>query len=203
MPEFRERLNQLLMDFREEDSKRTIGDFAVFLDTSRQSLGYYLNGQRIPDAAMIRSISERCSVSADWLLGLSDVKQPDTDLKAVCNYTWPLSERSVRYLHGVDGWKDETACNTINTINVLLETDAGNDLLIALFEYWASDFSKNPSDGKDSIPVQARNKKDILYYSFPYKALQFAALERIKDMIRDIQGKIESGEIGGFDDAES
>ena len=81
LPIFKERLNQLLIE-----SGKTIVAFAEALGTSRQSLGYYLNGERIPDAKMIRQICERCNVSADWLLGLSDVKKPNADLQAVSKY---------------------------------------------------------------------------------------------------------------------
>ena len=98
---FRDRLNELLKDFRAEDPKRTIGAFATFLGTSRQSLGYYLNGERLPDAEMVKSICEKCRVSADWLLGLSDVKKPDAELQGVCAFTG-LSPEAVEALQCLD-----------------------------------------------------------------------------------------------------
>ena len=92
MPCFRERLNELL-----SDSGKTIIAFAEFLGTSRQSLGYYLNGERIPDALMVKQFCERCHVSADWLLGLSDVKTPDSEVQAICKTTG-LSEATISLL---------------------------------------------------------------------------------------------------------
>lgn len=64
-PIFAERFNIL----RDE---RTQGEFADFLGISRPTVGFYENGTRIPDAYILKQICEKCDVSADWLLGLSD-----------------------------------------------------------------------------------------------------------------------------------
>lgn len=45
-------------------------EFSKFLDMSRQTVGFYLNGNRVPDALTLIKIAEKCNVSADWLLGL-------------------------------------------------------------------------------------------------------------------------------------
>lgn len=66
-PVFSERLRELQGD-------RSSVEFAAFLGMSRQTIGFYLNGDRIPDILALRQIAERCNVSADWLLGLSDIK---------------------------------------------------------------------------------------------------------------------------------
>ena len=66
-PVFSERLRELQGD-------RSSVEFAAFLGMSRQTIGFYLNGDRIPDILALRQIAERCSVPADWLLGLSDIK---------------------------------------------------------------------------------------------------------------------------------
>ena len=63
-PKFRER-------FRELQGTRTNTEFADFLCMSRQTVGFYCNGDRIPDALGIKTIAEKCEISADWLLGLS------------------------------------------------------------------------------------------------------------------------------------
>lgn len=55
---------------KERDLSNT--EFAKFLDMSRQTVGFYLNGDRVPDALMLRQIAEKCNVSADWLLGLTN-----------------------------------------------------------------------------------------------------------------------------------
>lgn len=86
---FRWRINDL---YRE--TELSILEFAEKCDISRQSMQYYLQGKRMPDSSGLLKICQACSVSADWLLGLSDVRQPSSDMRAVCEYTG-LSEEAV------------------------------------------------------------------------------------------------------------
>lgn len=89
-PAFTERFTQLRGDM-------TQAAFSEFLGMSRPTVGFYESGSRIPDALGLKAIAEKCHVSADWLLGLSDVKSPDGDLQQACNYTG-LSEKTVKLL---------------------------------------------------------------------------------------------------------
>ena len=88
-------------------------EFAECLGISRQTVGFYLNGERVPDAENIKLIAEKCNVSADWLLGLSDVKRVKPELASVCAYTG-LSENAVSQL--ISPTKSEV-------INLLLENE--------------------------------------------------------------------------------
>ena len=62
-PAFRDAFFELMGDM-------TIKEFAEKLGMSRATVGFYCNGDRIPDALGIKTIAEKCGVSADWLLGL-------------------------------------------------------------------------------------------------------------------------------------
>lgn len=73
-------------------------EFAEFLGMSRQTVGFYINGERIPDILGLRQIAEKCNVSADWLIGLSKVKSVEPEVKNICNYTG-LSQITVERLH--------------------------------------------------------------------------------------------------------
>ncbi len=97
---FQERLDDLL-----KGSGYSITKFAEELGLTRQTLGFYLNGNRVPDIKKLQQICdrlwERCGVkcSADWLIGRPGaVKSADPELRAICEYTG-LSEEAVNSLH--------------------------------------------------------------------------------------------------------
>lgn len=68
------------------------------LGVSRGSISFYENGDRVPDIEFLFQMSKFFSVSTDWLLGLSPVKEIDGELRQVCQYTG-LSDKSVSLLH--------------------------------------------------------------------------------------------------------
>lgn len=72
----------------------SITQFAKQLDMNRQSVDRYYNGERCPDAPALAQICEKMNVSADWLLGLSDIRTSSADTRAVCEYTG-LSEEAI------------------------------------------------------------------------------------------------------------
>ena len=72
--------------FLELRGKRTQEEFAKFLGISRPTVGFYESGQRLPDALVLRQIAEKCNVSTDWLLGLSNSKDLCGSANSVCNY---------------------------------------------------------------------------------------------------------------------
>ncbi len=62
-----------------------------------QTISLYVQGQSAPDINCLKRIAEYFSVSADWLLGLSDAKSTDGDIKAACKITG-LSEAALENL---------------------------------------------------------------------------------------------------------
>lgn len=61
--------------------------FSEKVGISRPTVGFYENGDRLPDIDVLRRICDKCNVSADYLLGLTDVATQETELRAVCEYT--------------------------------------------------------------------------------------------------------------------
>ena len=59
------------MRLRELQGTMTQKQFADKLGMSRQTVGFYLAGKRLPDALGVVNIAEKMDVSADWLLGTS------------------------------------------------------------------------------------------------------------------------------------
>lgn len=91
------RLPIFTKQFRELQGERTNTEFADFLGISRQTVGFYCNGDRIPDAQILRDIAKKCNVSSDWLLGLTDIRNPDTNIAFALQYLG-LSDSSAKTL---------------------------------------------------------------------------------------------------------
>ena len=89
-----QRLEALLVDSGLSQEK-----FADRCGLSLAALKNYISSEkpRLPNTESLLKICKAFSVSADWLLGLSDVRQPSADLRGVCEYTG-LSEESVKML---------------------------------------------------------------------------------------------------------
>lgn len=90
MPVFRDNLRELMGDL-------SVTDFAQKIGLSRQTVGFYLNGDRIPDCETLVQICQKCNVSANWLLGLSGPKNPNPEIAEIMHHTG-LSEDSISFL---------------------------------------------------------------------------------------------------------
>lgn len=65
--------------FRELRGDKTQAEFADMIGISRPTVGYYENGTRIPDVLTLRQIAERCGVTADYLVGLTNTTRVDVN----------------------------------------------------------------------------------------------------------------------------
>lgn len=83
----------------------SITQFAKILGMNRQSVDRYYNNQRIPDAKALAQICEKMNVSADWLLGLSDIRSTSYDVQT-CVKTTGLSEKAIEKLTQTKPYKD-------------------------------------------------------------------------------------------------
>lgn len=75
-------------------------ELAEHLGVTANTISYYLSGERCPDIDKLIEISKFLNVSTDYLLGLSDVKSTNAELKGVCEYTG-LSESAVNMLNSI------------------------------------------------------------------------------------------------------
>lgn len=132
LPEFKYR-------FKELQGTMSNTEFAEFLGMSRQTVGFYLNGDRIPDALALKQIAERCQVSADFLIGLSDIKPtelnqetaaslglPERFIAEVCfarDRSFLLEVQALQGILGADGFWEAISCLS----NVLFELEKNVD----------------------------------------------------------------------------
>lgn len=91
--EFGERLGDLIAHY-----KTTATAIAKEAGISQSGMSGYLNKDRAPDCASIIALAKHFGVSTDYLLGLSTVKTPSTDMQAIISYTG-LSEENALTLH--------------------------------------------------------------------------------------------------------
>ncbi len=106
----------------------SITEFADMLGLTRQTVGYYINGDRIPDSEKLLQICQRCDVSADYLLGLtSDPKRTPSVMDELA-----LSETSVNWLKNV---KAGHIYGGHYDINWLFESKSFSALIDSIFSY--------------------------------------------------------------------
>ena len=72
-------------------------ELAAYLSISDNIVSYFVKGTRVPNTEQILKIAKYFNVSTDYLLGLTDVKTTDTDLKMIVDYTG-LSEECINEL---------------------------------------------------------------------------------------------------------
>ncbi len=87
---FSERLKELR-------GKKTLQEVADSIGITRVAMGYYEKGERKPDIEILYKIVDFYKVSADYLIGITDVKTPDIETKAIAN-SIGLSEDAVNVL---------------------------------------------------------------------------------------------------------
>lgn len=112
---FPSRLRKLM-----EESGETQENIATIVNKSRQTVSQYCNGVSEPGYDTLVQIAKHYSVSADYLLGVSDVRSQDSTIQKIVNYTG-LSEKAVCTL-GLRKSVGDTG--TLRTVNVLIEQES-------------------------------------------------------------------------------
>lgn len=90
---FASRLRNLIIE-----KKIKHADLAKLLSVTRQSVGQYCDGTSMPPLDKIVALADYFDVSTDYLLGRTDVKSTDSNIKMICEYTG-LSEENIMNLH--------------------------------------------------------------------------------------------------------
>lgn len=128
LPIFRERFSALR-------GEMTQAQFADKLGISRATVGLYETGSRLPDALGIKNIAEKCGVSADYLIGLTDVRTSEADMRTMCEYTG-LTEKALFNIKTASSLCLHN-CTGQNIINDFIN-DFFPDLTYDLIEIWSS-----------------------------------------------------------------
>lgn len=149
------------------------------ISLTAQTLGRYEKGdyKHKPDIEILAALAEYYNVSADYLLGRTDVITTDTDINAVCKYTG-LSEYAIHYLINVYSEEQRSGHTLIEYIDNMLVNDSFRNVIynidelagqlvllnkIAMFEKFISNIIK--SDKWDINIKKAYLKAISLRYS--------------------------------------
>lgn len=151
------------------------------LNISRGSISYYENKERLPDIDVLLRICKYFNVSADYLIGLSDVASLDTDVQAVCQYTG-LSEDSVKRLRIIYNGspslalKNEENIQIIDIVNKLLCDNDFSSIYLKLY----------------LLSINSKNIVDVRYIEECMRNLCKGELSSIENIIRKITGKTDA-----------
>lgn len=87
------------------ESNQTQQEVADALGVKRETVNQWESGTRQIKADAVMSLAEHFSVSADYILGLTNVQTTDPDTRQICAYTG-LSEIAVERLHNLHNRKE-------------------------------------------------------------------------------------------------
>lgn len=134
-PEFGRRFVTL---FQEGETQE---EFGARVGIGRNTIAQYCRGGSMPDSQLLIQICERCHVSADWLLGLSEIKTQNEDIKSIGQYTG-LSEESIEVLHDIHSKSDVNGelwaagySRKKESINYMLSSRNGIRLINRIYDY--------------------------------------------------------------------
>lgn len=150
---FPSRLSELMRDQKVSQEK-----LANALGVKRQTVSLYKTGQSSPNADQLCKIARFFNISADWLLGLSEAKSPDSDIQRICQQTG-ISEDIVKWLQIVSkGQQNELPdSRLINNFNIFFQ-GSGLELSefleeLSWYAKYAKSVEKNCNDIKQEFEV--------------------------------------------------
>lgn len=134
-----------LRDFKENFPKlrgdnETQKEFAERIGVSLPTAGFYINGDRLPDALVLKNICQRCDVSADFLLGLQKEPRASIDEQGAHKLTG-LSSRAIEVLEKLNKSGDNSSL--LAAISLLIvqeerpsftENTSDNEILQAIYD---------------------------------------------------------------------
>lgn len=167
-----------------EEKKTTQAKLAQAIDMRPQTVSLYVTGQSFPDVNTLRKIAIFFEVSADYLLGLTDIQKPDANLQAAGAYTG-LSEKALLKIaqwHSVPRVENDPGTQWVgeHLLGKLVETDGFDKIMedITGFVLYGGLFSKPVSE-----PVLEPSKDEFAKF---YRWMKSKNLKMMgQDVIQD------------------
>lgn len=160
-------------------------ELAKILGVTDNTVSYYVSGARTPNAEQIIAIANALDVSADYLLGLTDTKAIEPDIKMACETTG-LTEQAVRFLEKIQKKNNDY----LNFINILLPYESTkNDFGTPLEELYlyCSFFDQELEEQiLDSLKGITKNSK-IDFHSTKKFIIQSTIMNQIQRSLDDFK----------------
>lgn len=137
--QFPSRLSEIMKE--KKVSQETL---ASAIGVKRQTVSLYKTGQSSPNAEQLCKIAHFFSISADWLLGISETKSQDSDIQQICKQTG-ISEDIVNWLRICSKGQQNKQSNSqiINNFNIFFQ-ESGEELFEFLVNLnWYAEYSKS------------------------------------------------------------
>lgn len=159
--------------------EKTQNEIAEELNITRQSIGQWINGNTTPDIATLCKLADYFDVSADYLLCRTDIKSPNTDLQAVCNYTG-LSEEALGKLQLFGEQKTEI------------------DVFEEAFRFFGEDISVGNKYANLTSSIVSSDEYDLFLYRFFEFILKHHAFVTLIKMHSNIKSALSDETINDF-----
>lgn len=171
----------------------SIRQLAQEIGCNEKTISFYENGSREMPRNVIMKYAEYFNVSADYLLGLSDVPSFDMDIKTICQKTG-LSQSSAILLQNLTTNKDTRYYKkVIDAVNEILSDDKLLTFLPVYFYY-----EMLPSD-KENNDVEIRSVANdihvIRYEGMDQKGFESWYLTRIQERLMAIKNALSDSEM--------
>jgi transcriptional regulator with XRE-family HTH domain len=177
------------------------GQFADFVGVSRGAMSYYEQEARTPDIAVLKSICEKCGVSADYMLGL--IPDQNHAVSDVCLETG-LFPQAVKKLRLIKQLKDIKTINMFEAIkekfddpeevmkltpftaagtmvNVLLIREEGLQILTMLCAIIFDGYLYSNGEKVENPVIRLPQAHDYLQVSYEFKNLSAALWVRVQE----------------------
>jgi transcriptional regulator with XRE-family HTH domain len=186
------------------------GQFADSVGVSRGAMSYYEKEARTADISVLRSICDVHNVSADFMLGI--IADPKHEVADICDVTGlsPVSVRKLRiiqhltklgHLESLESTMDEfdedfddamkllAFTSVSDTLNLLLETDEGLNILNLLGLLISGNVELNTQDGVEPR-VMLKSKVKGVEIAFPIENLSAALWVNIQEDAAILREKV-------------
>ena len=95
---FAERLTQTMKDRGENQTTLAEKITEQYVTIQRQTISLYMNGQSKPDTERLTAIARVLNVSSDYLLGLTNHRTQDANIRSMCDFVG-LRQETLENLH--------------------------------------------------------------------------------------------------------